>query len=348
MHIMHQVYNSEVCKMVPLLLIFWHCQIELKSAQTALASVLTPSCHLDMDKKYPNPSGQVFTHTHTHTRPKLAMPIWTDHISKRGFPHLLLDLDETSYAGGGRRRRRRRRGKSRACRKTLELVNAFKQDIVNLYWLTTTVLHNMEKSHYQTHSGNSPRSQTTKPWRTLRRKSLCQGGRIRTHKVRGLGCWQEILRSGGWKDCARGVRCAALSTHNRRSIPTGKYRKELYQHVDRVVTLWKMRQRLWGLWKQEKNQVNLFLGKTAHRKMYTARHLSKLFVYVWRGGESNRLLPECFVPNDKTKCVKIYLCSENVSAPVMRRRKRMIVDRHSKASPIPPSEKRWDRKDICK
>ena len=66
------------------------------------------------------------------------------------------------------------------------------------------------------------------------------------------------------------------------------------------------------------------------------------------GGESNRLLPECFVPNDKTKCVKIYLCSENVSAPVMRRRKRMIVDRHSKASPIPPSEKRWDRKDICK
>jgi len=41
--------------------------------------------------------------------------------------------------GGSRRRRRRRRGKSRACRKALELVNAFKQDIVNLYWLTTTV-----------------------------------------------------------------------------------------------------------------------------------------------------------------------------------------------------------------
>ena len=56
--------------------------------------------------------------------------------------------------------------------------------------------------------------------------------------------------------------------------------------------------------------------------------------------------PECFVPNDKTKCVKIYLCSENVSAPVMRRRKRMIVDRHSKASPIPLSEKRWGSKDI--
>ena len=53
-------------KKYPCLLVFWHCQIELKSAQTALSSVLTPSCHLDMDKKVPQTIlASVYTHTHT-------------------------------------------------------------------------------------------------------------------------------------------------------------------------------------------------------------------------------------------------------------------------------------------
>ena len=56
---MHQLYNSEgefeFVNRYRRLLVFWHCWVEEKSAQTILASVLTPKplryeiAHLDMD-----------------------------------------------------------------------------------------------------------------------------------------------------------------------------------------------------------------------------------------------------------------------------------------------------------
>ena len=112
---MHQVYNSEVC-------VFWHCQIERKSAQTILASVPLKQeiADLYVDKKVPQTS--VYTPT-LDKAPRLSISIviwilssdticqlnqfnknsevamlstpplqkgnavWTDHFSKRCFPY---------------------------------------------------------------------------------------------------------------------------------------------------------------------------------------------------------------------------------------------------------------------